>query len=123
MAKTSLENKIARLEADLKEAKAMRHNEARKDRNAQLIAFGIMLETKFNNLPPAEREKVRTWADGLDKRNKERALAGFARLDQAQKHALADYEEAGPERLFMPAEALTPAGSFAIRPDTPRDEL
>jgi hypothetical protein len=122
MAKASLENKIARLEADLKEAKAMRHSEARKDRNAQLIAFGIMLETKFNNLPIAEREKVRTWADALDTRNKERVLAGFARLDQAKKHEIADYEEAGPERLFLSPEALKEKALYG-RPDSPREEL
>ena len=122
MAKTSLENKIARLEADLKEAKAMRHSEARKDRNVQLIAFGIMLEAKFNNLPLAEREKVRSWADGLYKRNRERALAGFARLDQAQKHETADYEEAGPERLFMSPDALKAKALYGS-PDIQGDTL
>jgi hypothetical protein len=106
MAKASLENKIARLESELKEAKVMRHSEARKDRNAQLIAFGIMLEHKFNNLPTTEREKVRSWVDGLDTRNKERVLAGFARLDQAQKHADEDYEEAGSAAMFLSPEAL-----------------
>lgn len=123
MAKTSLENKIVRLEADLKEAKARKHAETRKARNAQLVAFGIMLETTFNKLPVAERTKIRSWADGLDKRNRERALTGFERLDEAKKHEIADYEGAGPERLFMSPDAMKTSGSFTVRPDMRDDEL
>lgn len=123
MAKTSLEDKIVRLEADLKEAKARKHVETRKARNAQLVAFGIMLETQFNKLPVTERAKIRSWADGLDKRNRERALAGFERLDETQKRNIAEYEEAGPERLFTPLDSLKTAGTFTVRPDMRDDEL
>ena len=123
MAKTSLENKIARLEADLKEAKARKHAATRKDRNAQLMGFGILLETKFNKLPMGERAKIRSWADELDKRNRERALAGFERLDEAQKRNIAEYEEAGPERLFMPVDPLKIPGAFSQQPATSGDQL
>lgn len=123
MAKRPLEDKIARLEADLKEAKARKQAEIRKARNVQLVAFGILLETIFNKLPIAERIKIRSWADALDKRNRERALAGFERLDEAQKQNPAKDEEARPERLFVPPDSLGTSGGFTIRPDMRDDEL
>jgi hypothetical protein len=129
MPKLSLEDKIARLEADLKEAKARKHTETRKARNGQLVAFGILLETKYAELPPTERAKIRSWADGLDKRNQERALAGFDRLEAAHKQSIIEEhhqtEQPKPEPDRMPAPVPPPrqAGGFAIRPDTPLDEL
>jgi hypothetical protein len=129
MPKLSLEDKIARLEADLKEAKARKHTETRKARNGQHVAFGILLENKYAELPPTERAKIRSWADGLDKRNQERALAGFERLEAAQKQATteeqpkAEHPKPEPERIPAPVPPPRQAGGFAIRPDTPLDEL
>ena len=83
MARTTIDDKIARLEAELKTAKASKSKEARKERNSQLVSFGIMLETKYKELTPIGREKLKTWASTLDERNKEKVLAGFERLDTA----------------------------------------
>lgn len=85
MARTTIDQKISRLEAELKNAKAMKNKEARRERNRQLVSFGIMLETKYKTLSEAERVKIRAWAESLDTRNKERIQAGFMRLDQELK--------------------------------------
>lgn len=81
MTQTTLDKKIARLEAELKNAKASKSKEARKERNNQLMAFGIMLEQRYKNGLKEEREKIRSWVDVLEERNKDRCLAGFLRLD------------------------------------------
>lgn len=85
MAKTTLEEKIAKLEAELKNAKASKTAKQRKERNQQLIAFGIGLEIKYKSLPDAEKAKIRAWFDSMDERNKARAIAGFERLDAQDK--------------------------------------
>lgn len=81
MARTTLDQKIAKLEAELKEAKASKSKEARQERNNQLMAFGIMLEAKYKAALETDRKKMRGWIEGLDERNKSRVLAGFDRLD------------------------------------------
>lgn len=83
MTKTALDKKIARLEAELKNAKASKSKEARKERNNQLMAFGIMLELLYKNpnMTTIGQDKIKSWANKLDERNKKRVLAGFARLD------------------------------------------
>ena len=81
MAKTTLEEKIAKLEAELKNAKASKTAKQRKERNQQLIAFGIGLELKYKSLPDAEKAKIRAWFESMDERNKARAIAGFERLE------------------------------------------
>ncbi len=85
MAKTTLEEKIAKLEAELKNAKASKTAKQRKERNQQLIAFGIGLELKYKSLPDSEKAKIRAWFDSMDERNKARAIAGFDRLDAQDK--------------------------------------
>lgn len=85
MAKTTLEEKIAKLEAELKNAKASKTAKQRKERNQQLIAFGIGLELKYKSLPDAEKAKIRAWFESMDERNKARAIAGFDRLDVQDK--------------------------------------
>lgn len=82
MARNTIDEKIAKLEAELKNAKATKSKVARKERNNQLVAFGIMLEQKYKNLPEAEQVKIRGWADSLDERNKARVKAGFSRLEE-----------------------------------------
>lgn len=83
MPKTALDEKIARLEAELKNAKAAKTQVARKERNNQLMAFGIGLEMKYRSLSLVERERIKAWFSGIDERNKARALEGFARLDSS----------------------------------------
>ena len=55
---------------------------ARKERDGQLIAWGIMVEARYRNATPAMREHIiSTTREFLKDRNLSRALAGFARLD------------------------------------------
>ena len=81
MAKTTIDAKIARLEAELKNAKAAKSKEKRQERNNQLVSFGIMLEQKYKSLTEPERAKIRGWVENLDDRNKARVLAGFERVE------------------------------------------
>lgn len=82
MSQTQLDKRIERLEKELKNAKAQKQGQARKERNGQLMAFGILLETKYKMLTTEEKNKIRQWAaDLLEGRNLERAMASFARLD------------------------------------------
>ena len=58
------------------------NKEARKERDGQLIAWGIMVEAQYRNGSSEQRERFVTTAHELLKdRNLNRALAGFARLD------------------------------------------
>ena len=55
---------------------------ARKERDGQLIAWGIMVEARYRNATPDLREHIiSTTRELLKDRNLSRALAGFARLD------------------------------------------
>ena len=80
MSATRLEKQVEKLEAELKEKKAKMASEKRKERGGQLVALGIVLESAFRRMGPAEKNKVQGWAEQLDPRNKQRALAAFARL-------------------------------------------
>ena len=75
MAKLSLEDKIARLEAELKETKAAANRVKSKERNKPLIALGIYMERLC---------KMRTQLESaaLDNRVKTMALSGFSRIDE-----------------------------------------
>lgn len=93
MARTTIDQKIARLEAELKNAKASKSKEARQERNSQIMGFGIMLEQKYKILPEAERAKIRAWAENLDARNKGRVLAGFDRIEASLTTSSTDKEQ------------------------------
>jgi len=80
MSATRLEKQVEKLEAELKEKKAKMAREKRKERGGQLVALGIVLESAFRRMGPAEKSKVQGWAEQLDPRNKLRAQAAFARL-------------------------------------------
>ena len=55
---------------------------ARKERDGQLIAWGIMVEARYRNATPDLKERIiSTTRELLTDRNLSRALAGFARLD------------------------------------------
>lgn len=82
MAITSFDAKIERLEKELKETKAARSKAERKEWNCQLIAFGVLMEQIFKTSTPEQRETLKKKAaDLLDDRNRDRAMAGFDRLN------------------------------------------
>lgn len=88
MVQTSLDAKIERLQKELKETKAAKVVAARKERNGQLIGFGVLMEQLYKSSTPDQRENLRKKAiDLLDDRNKTRALEGFDRLDTTQGEA------------------------------------
>ena len=80
MSSTRLEKQVEKLEAELKEKKAQISREKRKERGGQLVALGIMVEVAFKGLTPEGKAKLRSWAEPLDARNKQRVLAAFERL-------------------------------------------
>lgn len=81
----TLAEKMASLQLQkqkLAQKTAALNKEARKERDGQLIAWGIMVETQYRNGSSEQRERFTTAAHELLKdRNLSRALAGFARLD------------------------------------------
>lgn len=73
--------KIAQLEALLQKEKSRLNAEKRKERNGQLIAFGIFLEEYFKDKPgriPSMKQAMQRLLDG---RNLDRALAGVLRIE------------------------------------------
>ena len=73
--------RIAQLKAKLQKEEALLSKDKRKERDGQLIAFGVLVEEMFKTAEPENRQK---WLDGAKKhlkdRNLTRALAGFERL-------------------------------------------
>ena len=73
--------KIAQLKAQLQKEESRLNKDKRKERDGQLIAFGVLVEEMFKTAEPENRQK---WLDGAKKhlkdRNLTRALAGFERL-------------------------------------------
>jgi hypothetical protein len=84
MARTTLAEKIAKLEAELKETKAAANRVKRKERNKQLMALGIYLERLYKERSAEGREKMRSQLESaaLDSRIKATALDGFSRIDE-----------------------------------------
>ena len=73
---------LQRQKQKLAQKAAALNKEARKERTGQLIAWGIMVEAQYRNGSSEQRERFITAAHELLKdRNLNRALAGFARLD------------------------------------------
>ena len=99
MSSSRLEKKIEKLEAELKEKKAQISREKRKERGGQLVALGIMVEVAFKRLPPAQKTMLRSWAEPLDARNKQRVLAAFERLEPKQQAPEAAPKAEQPESL------------------------
>ena len=89
MISTRLEKQVEKLEAELKEKKAQISREKRKERGGQLVALGIMVEVAFKSLTPEGKAKLRSWAEPLDARNKQRVFAAFERLGREEKAPLA----------------------------------
>ncbi len=81
----TLAEKMANLQLQkqkLAQKTAALNKEARKERDGQLIAWGIMVEARYRNASPDLREHIiSTTREFLKDRNLSRALAGFVRLD------------------------------------------
>lgn len=73
--------RIAQLKAKLQKEEARLNQDKRKERNGQLIAFGVLIEEIFKS---GNSQLVRMLEDAaktrLKDRNLNRALAGFGRL-------------------------------------------
>lgn len=93
MARTTIDQKIARLEAELKNAKASKSKEARQERNSHIMGFGILFEQKYRSLDAEGRVKMRAWAENLDARTKARVLAGFERVEASLTVSSTDKEQ------------------------------
>ena len=74
--------KIAQLEAQLQKEKARLNEEKRKERNGQLIAFGVFLEEYLKDKPGRIPSMKQTMQRLLDGRNLDRALAGVSRIEE-----------------------------------------
>jgi len=96
---TRLEKQVEKLEAELKEKKAKMAREKRKERGGHLVALGILFESQFRRMGPAEKTRVQGWAEHLDPRNKQRVLAAFERLLSEAKPPEAAAEAKQPESL------------------------
>ena len=72
--------KIAQLEAQLQKEKARLNEEKRKERNGQLMAFGIFLEEYLKDKPGRIPSMKQTMQRLLDGRNLDRALTGVERI-------------------------------------------
>jgi hypothetical protein len=99
MSSTRLEKQVEKLEAELKEKKAQISREKRKERGGQLVSLGIMFEAAFRRMGPAEKNRVKGWAEPLDARNKQRVFAAFERLGREEKAPEAAAEMPNPESL------------------------
>ena len=77
MSANRLVKQVEKLEAELKEKKAQMAREKSKERGGQLVSLGIVLESAFRRMGPAEKNKVQGWAEQIDPRNKLRAQAAF----------------------------------------------
>lgn len=73
--------RIAQLKAKLQKEEARLSKDKRKERDGQLIAFGVLVEEMFKTAEPESKKK---WLDNANKHLKDRiltrALAGFERL-------------------------------------------
>ncbi|WP_280120266.1 hypothetical protein [Sangeribacter muris] len=72
--------KISQLEARLQKQRALLGEEKRKERNGQLIAFGIWVEEYLKQFPGRKASVERSMNSLLSGRNLEKALAGIERI-------------------------------------------
>ena len=73
--------RIAQLKAKLQKEEARLSNDKRKERNGQLIAFGVYVEEFFKSADMDERNRLEeSMKKHLSGRNLERALAGLSRI-------------------------------------------
>ena len=110
MSSTRLEKQVEEQETKLKEKKAQISREKRKERGGQLVALGIMVEVAFKRLPPAQKAMLRSWAEPLDARNKQRVLAAFERLG-LEERALESAPQAEQPQSLNEVRAHLPVSS------------
>lgn len=73
--------RIAQLKAKLQKEEALLSKGKRKERDGQLIAFGVYVEEFFKSADPEGRRRLEeSIKKHLSGRNLERALAGMTRL-------------------------------------------
>lgn len=76
--------RIEKLKAKLQKEEALVNAAKRKERNGQLIAWGVLIEEMYK---AADEQAKQRWIDGAKKhlsgRNLERALAGFERIQSS----------------------------------------
>lgn len=73
--------RIAQLKAKLQKEQAKENSENRKERNGQLIAFGVYIEEFFKKATIEDRQKLENSIKvHLKDRNLEKALNGLKRL-------------------------------------------
>lgn len=76
--------RIEKLKAKLQKEEALANAAKRKERNGQLIAWGVLIEEMYK---AADEQAKQRWKDGAKKhlsgRNLERALAGFERIQSS----------------------------------------
>lgn len=77
--------KISQLEARLQKQRALLGEEKRKERNGQLIAFGIYLEEFLKAHPDQQQTIKNSMHKFLNGRNLERALTGVKRISQKKQ--------------------------------------
>lgn len=109
--------KIAQLEALLQKEKARLNAEKRKERNGQLIAFGIFLEEYLKDKPARIPSMKQSMQKLLEGRNLDRALAGVERISGLVKQV----ETISEEALVDEADWETNSGSpeREISPEPP----
>lgn len=74
--------RIAQLEARLQKEKARLNSDKRKERNGQLIAFGIYMEEYLKANPSKISSMKQSMQNFLDGRNLDRALSGLERISE-----------------------------------------
>ena len=72
--------RIAQLEAQIQKEKARLNEEKRKERNGQLIAFGVFMEEYLKDRPEKIPSMKQLMEKLLEGRNLNRALAGVERI-------------------------------------------
>ena len=85
--------KIAQLEAQLQKEKSRLNAEKRKERNGQLIAFGVFLEEYLKQFPDRIPSMKQLMQKLLEGRNLDRALAGVERVSDQVKQSETISEE------------------------------
>lgn len=77
--------KISQLEVKLQKQRALLSEEKRKERNGQLIAFGIWVEEYVKKYPARKASVERSMNELLSGRNLDRALSGLERITAENK--------------------------------------
>lgn len=102
--------RIAQLEALLQKEKARLNAEKRKERNGQLIAFGIFFEEYLKDKPGRIPSMKQTMQKLLEGRNLDRALAGVLRIEEWLKQNEKALEAENLKQIFSgsPEREISP---------------